>query len=59
MQLYYVKSDLYGVARGRVERFADFKAGPLVLQGLIEPYDEKRHGDKPGAPQRVAQPIKK
>ena len=50
MHLYYVKQDLYGVPKGRVERFADHKAGALVVAGAIEPYDEKRHGLAPGAP---------
>jgi hypothetical protein len=54
MQLYYVKSDLYGVPAGRVERFALHKAAPLVASGEIEPYDERKHGSKPGAPKQTA-----
>lgn len=50
MQLYYVKNDLYGVSKGRVERFADHKAAPLVLAGDIEPYDERKHASAPGSP---------
>jgi hypothetical protein len=51
---YFVKRDLYGVPAGRVEMFADHRAGALLLNGDIEVYDEKKHGDKPGAPPRAA-----
>jgi hypothetical protein len=44
MSDYFVKQDLPGVARGRVERFMDTRAGYLVRAGFLEPYDEKRHG---------------
>jgi len=50
MSLYYVKRDLFGVQAGRVERFAPHKAGAFLAEGFIEPYDEKKHGSKPGAP---------
>lgn len=50
MQFYYVKRPLYGVAAGRVERFADHRALVLVRDGAIEPYDPKRHAGSPGAP---------
>lgn len=50
MKNYFVKGDLYGVPKGTVERFADHKAALLVQQGALEPYDEKKHGDKPGSP---------
>ncbi len=49
MQFYYVKSDLAGVPAGTVERFAQHKAAPLVLDGTLVPYDEKKHAGKPGA----------
>lgn len=60
MQLYFVKRDLWGIKAGRIERFAPHKAGPLLVSGDIEPYDERKHGDKPGAPPRSmkAEPIK-
>lgn len=50
MSYYYVKRDLYGIAAGRVERFTPHKAGALVVDGSIEPYDEQKHGKAPGAP---------
>ncbi len=50
MQYYLVKKPLFGIAAGRVERFAPHKAGLFLLEGSIEPYDEKRHGRAPGAP---------
>lgn len=53
MALYYVKHDLYGVAAGRVERFAAHKAGQLLMEKSIEPYDPAEHAGKPGAPDRV------
>jgi hypothetical protein len=49
MQFYYVKRDLFGIPAGRVERFSTTKAGPLVIDGSLIPYDEKRHGGKPGS----------
>lgn len=49
MHFYYVKADLFGVPRGRVERFADHKAAQFVREGAIEPYDERKHGKLPGA----------
>jgi hypothetical protein len=50
MQFYFVKKPLYGIQAGRVERFALHKAATFLLDGSIEPYDEKRHGKAPGAP---------
>jgi hypothetical protein len=50
MALYYVKRDLYGVKAGTVERFAGHKAASFLMDGSIEPYDEKRHAKAPGAP---------
>ena len=41
MSYYLVKSDLFGVPKGRVERFHQAKAALLVHEGKIEPYDEK------------------
>jgi hypothetical protein len=52
MRYYFVKRELWGVPANSVERFSDQKAGPLVVDGSIELYDEKKHGDKPGAPPR-------
>lgn len=49
IRYYFVKGDLWGVPKGTVERFADHKAAPLVISGDIEPFDPKKHGDKPGA----------
>ncbi len=49
MGYYFVKRDLYGIKAGRVERFSPTKAAPLVLDGSLAPYDEKKHSDKPGA----------
>lgn len=53
MSLYYVKKPLFGVAAGRVERFAAHRAGTLLLDGSIEAYDEKnkRHREAPGSPE--------
>lgn len=61
LQFYFVKKDLYGVKAGTVERFWPHKAGQLVADGSIEPFDEKRHGDKPGAEwvPRKARPVQK
>ena len=50
MQLFHVVKPLFGIAPGRVERFAGHKSGAFLADGSIEPYDEKRHGDLPGAP---------
>jgi hypothetical protein len=52
MTFYFVKQDLYGIKRGRVERFAPHKAGPLLVDGSIEAYDpkNKKHSTAPGAP---------
>ncbi len=54
MQYYHVKrgADLYGVPNDSVERFAAHKAAVLVADGKLEPFDERKHGDKPGAPPR-------
>lgn len=54
MAYYFVKrgAQLYGVPDECVERFAAHKAGPLVLDGKIVPYDEKQHGHAPGAPRK-------
>lgn len=53
MAYYFVKQELFGVRRGTVERFAKHKAGALVVDGMIELYDPKRHGHAPGAPPSV------
>lgn len=47
MKLYYVKTDLFGVKAGTVERFADFAAGRHLAEGAIEPFDPKngRHSN--------------
>lgn len=59
MQTYYlVKTDLFGIRRGTVERFAPHKAGALLQAGQIEPYDPKKHAGKPGAPESKIEPIK-
>lgn len=58
MLTYYVKKDLWGVRAGTVERFSPHKAGALLVEGFIEPYDEKKHGDKPGAPPYEAKRAK-
>ena len=50
MAYYFVKKDLWGVKRGTVERFADHKALQFLREGSIEPYDAKKHAEKPGAP---------
>lgn len=50
MQLFYVKKDLFGLRAGRVERFAPHKAGAYLVEGMIEPYDEKKHANAPGSP---------
>lgn len=52
MAYYCVKRDLWGIKRGTVERFMDHKAAQLVREGAIEPYDERKHADRPGAPAR-------
>jgi len=52
--LYHVKKDLFGIKAGRIERFAPQKAGLLLIEGDIEPYDEKKHGHLPGAPKAIA-----
>lgn len=56
MQHYFVKKGLFGISAGSVERFAPHKAGALVLDGSIEPYDEKKkqHREAPGSPENVA-----
>lgn len=53
MRYYFVKSDLFGIKKGTIERFADHKAGQLIVAGKIEPYDEKKHGDGPGSPKAI------
>lgn len=56
MQHYYVKNGagLYGVPDDSVERFAAHKAAPLVADGKLVAYDEKKHGEKPGSPLLLA-----
>lgn len=54
MTYYHVKTDLFGIKAGSVERFAAHKAGALVMDGSIEPYEEKRHGSLPGSPALIA-----
>lgn len=51
MDLYYVKTPLYGVQAGRVERFAAHKALQYLKDGSIEAYDPQKHRGMPGAPQ--------
>lgn len=58
MAYYYVKTDLYGIAAGHVERFAAHKASVLVQEGMIEPFDERKHAGVPGAPQMVKEKKK-
>ena len=57
MAYYHVKNGagLFGVPDDSVERFSDQKAGPLVREGKIEPFNPKKHADKPGAD--AAQPA--
>lgn len=52
MTLYYIKSgaDVWGVPNDSVERFIPQRGEPLVAAGKLEHYDEKKHGNKPGAP---------
>lgn len=54
MRYYYVKTNLFGVPAGQVERFADHRSGPLVADGSIEPFDPQKHGKKPGAADALA-----
>jgi hypothetical protein len=49
MSYYFVKRDLYGIKAGHVERFNLSRAGMLLAEGAIEPFDPKKHGNKPGA----------
>jgi len=55
LKFYFVKQDLWGIPAGTVERFADYKAGELLVAGKIEPYDEKKHGEKEGSPKFIAE----
>lgn len=52
MKNYYVKdgAQLFGVPDDSVERFHVSKGEMLRAEGKLEPYDEKKHGNKPGAP---------
>lgn len=54
MSHYFVKAALPGVPAGRVERFSVQRAATWEAEGLIEPYDPKRHATAPGAPVAAA-----
>lgn len=54
MAYYFVKADLFGLAKGTVERFAPHKAGPLLVEGKLEPFDAKKHSKAPGAEHALA-----
>lgn len=54
MRMYYVKKSLFGVKADSVELFSSDRAALFTADGSIEPYDEKKHGDKPGSPARMA-----
>lgn len=59
MKYYFVKRPLYGIEAGHVERFADHKAGALLMDESIEPYNHENntHRIAPGAPAEApAQP---
>lgn len=65
LRFYYVKQPLWGIPAGHVERFADHKGAVLERDGLIEPYDPKKHAGAPGAPgpdkapqPKAAKPVK-
>lgn len=65
MSYYYVKSPLFGIAAGKVERFSDVQAGRFLLEGSIEPFDPRKHRSAPGAecvpgvePASQAKPLK-
>lgn len=49
MAFYYTKADLFGIPRGRVERFTLAKAAPLMAEGKLEPFDERKHAGAHGA----------
>jgi hypothetical protein len=53
MNYYFVKQDLWGVKAGTVERFADSVAMLLIKDKKIEPYEEEKHGNKPGSPKQI------
>lgn len=62
MNYYFVKRALPGVPMGVLERFTDTRAAVFVLDGSIEPYDKKKHGElpqveppKPDAPKETKQ----
>lgn len=54
MSFYYVKSDLPGLPKGRVERFSLMRASALKAEGAIEDFDAKKHGKAPGAEDALA-----
>lgn len=56
MAYYFVKADLFGVKRGVVERFADYKAAALLTADMLERFDgkNKKHREAPGAEPALA-----
>lgn len=59
MSLYYVRKPLFGIAAGHVEQFRPERAARLVLDGAIEPFDEKKkqHREAPGSPESLERGI--
>ena len=57
MKMYYVKTDLAGLPKGRVERFALQQAALHESEGSIELYDEKnkRHVEAKAKQERDAE----
>lgn len=56
MSLYVTKDELFGVPRGRVERFSLHKAAVLMAEGKLEPFDpeNKKHAALKTAQDNVA-----
>lgn len=56
--LYFVKRDLFGVPKNVVERFHVSKAGPLLADGSLEPYDQSNNSHRAAAERAgYAQPV--
>jgi hypothetical protein len=51
MNLYFTKKDTYGMPAGVVERFHVSKAGALLADGTLEPYDAENGKHRAAAEQ--------
>ena len=59
MMYLYLCKDVGPIAGGRVERFSEAKAAQLIMDGIAERFDPKKHSGKPGAPRLAEAPSRR